>query len=44
MKYFQLWQEVPASEMQEGGDFMFGLHEVEPIEVTVTRWEVVGSE
>jgi hypothetical protein len=44
VKYFQLWREVPASEVQEGGDFMFGLHEVEPIEVTVTQWEVVGSE
>lgn len=36
--YFSVWQEVPATEMQEGGDFSFGIDEVEPREVTVIKY------
>jgi len=36
--YFRLWREVPATEMQEGGDFSFGFDEVRPQEVTVIKY------
>lgn len=36
--YFELWREVPATEMQEGGDFSYGFYEVVPIEVTVIEY------
>jgi len=42
--YFKLWEEVPASEMQEGGDFMFGLYQVMPVEVTVIQWKPVKND
>lgn len=38
--YFELWEEVPASEMQEGGDFSYGFYEVVPKEVTVVQYVV----
>ena len=40
MAYFELWEEVPATELQEGGDFSYGFHEVVPQEVTVTQYVV----
>lgn len=36
--YFSLWREVPATEMQEGGDFSYSLAEAEPKEVTVIQY------
>ncbi|WP_010495019.1 hypothetical protein [Paenibacillus elgii] len=36
--YFRVWREVPATEMQDGGDFTFGIREVEPLEVTVLQY------
>jgi hypothetical protein len=36
--YFELWREVPASEMQEGMDLSWGFYEVVPKEVTVIRY------
>jgi hypothetical protein len=36
--YFELWREVPATELQEGMDFAFGFYEVEPKEVTVIQY------
>jgi hypothetical protein len=36
--YFELWREVPASEMQEGMDLSYGFYEVVPKEVTVIRY------
>lgn len=36
--YFSLWRELPATEIQDGGDFSYELDEVVPREVTVTRY------
>jgi hypothetical protein len=36
--YFELWREVPASEIQEGMDLSYGFYEVVPREVTVIRY------
>jgi hypothetical protein len=36
--YFSLWRELPATEIQDGGDFSYELEEVVPREVTVTRY------
>jgi len=37
--YFELWREVPATEMQEGQDCMWGFNEVLPVEKTVIVYE-----
>ncbi|WP_337102370.1 hypothetical protein [Paenibacillus sp. YIM B09110] len=36
--YFSLWRELPATEMQDGGDFSYELTEVVPKEVTVIQY------
>lgn len=36
--YFRILKEVPATEMQEGGDFLWEFDEVEPFEVTTTQY------
>lgn len=36
--YFEFWNEVPASEVQEGMDLSYGFYEVEPKEVTVIKY------
>jgi hypothetical protein len=36
--YFSVWREVPATELQDGGDFMVGIEEVVPQEVTVIEY------
>lgn len=36
--YFEINQEVPATEMQEGGDFSYSFYEVVPKEVTVIKY------
>ena len=36
--YFQVWKEVPATEMQEGCDFTTSVSEVVPYDVTVTKY------
>ncbi|MBX6360525.1 MAG: hypothetical protein IRZ03_10660 [Acidobacterium ailaaui] len=36
--YFELWREVPASEIQEGMDLSWGFNEVVPKEVTVIQY------
>ena len=36
--YFELWREVPATELQEGMDFAFGFYEVVPKEVISIRY------
>lgn len=36
--YFSLWRELPATEIQDGGDFSYELEEVEPKEVTTIRY------
>ena len=36
--YFELWEEVPATEMQDGQDCSWGFNEVEPKEVTVIKY------
>jgi hypothetical protein len=36
--YFELWCEVPASEMQEGMDLSYGFYEVVPKEVITIRY------
>lgn len=38
--YFQLTQEVPATEMQEGGGFFWSFYEVIPKEVVKTVFEI----
>jgi hypothetical protein len=42
--YFELWREVPASEIQEGMDLSYGFYEVVPSEVTVIRYLRKGDE
>jgi hypothetical protein len=42
--YFELWREVPASELQEGMDLSWGFYEVVPREVTVIRYLRKGDE
>lgn len=39
--YFQITEEVPATEMQDGGDFMFSFQEVEPYQVIETKYRGV---
>jgi len=34
--YFSVWQEVPATEMQDGGEFAYSFSEVVPKEVITT--------
>lgn len=36
--HFSIWREVPATECQDGGDFMVAIEEVVPEEVTVIRY------
>ncbi|MEK4360860.1 hypothetical protein NYE48_28025 [Paenibacillus sp. FSL M7-1455] len=36
--YFSIWREVPATECQDGGDFMVAIEEVVPEEVIVTKY------
>ena len=36
--YFELWREVPATEIQEGMDLSYGFYEVVPQEVTVIKY------
>jgi len=36
--YFSVNRERPATEMQEGGDFSYGICEVVPREVTITKY------
>lgn len=41
-EYVALDYEVPATEMQDGGDFHHEFYEVRPVEVTVTKYEKVS--
>lgn len=36
--YFEICQEVPATEMQDGGEFSYSFNEVVPKEVTVIKY------
>ncbi|MFL1672162.1 hypothetical protein [Paenibacillus dendritiformis] len=36
--YFEIRREVPATEMQDGGSFSFWIDEVEPRQVTITKY------
>lgn len=36
--YFRIQEEVPATEIQEGGDYIWLFQEVVPYEITVTRY------
>jgi hypothetical protein len=36
--YFEICREVPATESQEGGDHMYEFYEVEPKQVTTTKY------
>ena len=36
--YFELWREVPATEMQAGMDLSYGFYEVVPKEVTIIKY------
>ncbi|MFJ7665368.1 hypothetical protein ACIQXW_23700 [Lysinibacillus sp. NPDC097162] len=36
--YFEISREVPATEMQEGGEFSYSFNEVVPEEVTVIKY------
>lgn len=38
-EYVALQYQVPATEMQEGGDFYSEVYTVRPVEVTVTKYE-----
>lgn len=40
-EYVAMEYEVPATEMQEGGDFDYEFYVVEPYEVTVTKYRKV---
>lgn len=40
-EYVALDYEVPATEMQEGGDFYSEVYAVRPVEVTVTKYEKI---
>lgn len=37
--YFEVYQEVPATEMQDGGDFSTSFNEVRPVEKTIVVYE-----
>ncbi|WP_338532614.1 hypothetical protein RBB83_17395 [Paenibacillus peoriae] len=36
--YFSVWREVPATEIQDGGDFSVSIEEVVPQEITVIQY------
>lgn len=39
--YVQITEEVPATEQQEGGDFLYEIDEVVPKEVTVIQYVII---
>jgi hypothetical protein len=39
--YFKIFEEVPATESQDGGDFMFEMNEVVPYQVVETKYRKI---